>query len=186
MKLFLASKSPRRKSILESLGIDFEVVEISVEEKSSEIDPVLHCKEICEQKYIAATQAGVGGKILVADTIVVSNNEILGKPKSREDAIRMLTSMSGSSHQVITGVMIGEKDGESKWLYESTEVVFFQYNQKTIERYLDHNTYQDKAGSYAIQSDHCFFVKEIKGSYTNVVGLPIEILRNELSNLINE
>ena len=113
-----------------------------MEEKSSEIDPVLHCKEICEQKYIAATQAGVQGKILVADTIVVSNNEILGKPKSREDAIRMLTSMSGSSHQVITGVIIGEKDGESKWLYESTEVVF-QYNQKTIERYLDHNTYQD-------------------------------------------
>ena len=133
MKLFLASKSPRRKSILESLGIEFEIVEISVEEKSNESDPILHCKEICEQKYNAAVQTGLEGKILVADTIVVSNKEILGKPKSREDAIRMLTSMSGSSHQVITGVIIGERNGESKWLYESTEVVFFNIIKKQLK-----------------------------------------------------
>ena len=142
-------------------------------------------RNFCDKKFDAAISSGIEGKILVADTIVVSDGRILGKPRSREEAKQMLRSMSGKSHEVITGVIIGERNEERKWVYESTEVRFFDFNDNIIDRYLNHNSYQDKAGSYAIQSDHCFFVKEIKGSYTNVVGLPIEILINELSNLID-
>ena len=193
MKLVLASKSPRRAAILRSLGIDFETLIIDVEEKSAEKDPRKYCEEIAKLKYDKAltTLRNQGEQtsavILASDTIVVYKNEIFGKPKDEGQAREMLRCLSGKSHQVMTSICMGVLGSVADNYInksEETKITFLDLDDVMINNYLLSGQYKDKAGAYAIQGDNCFFVSKVEGSFTNVVGLPVELLSLELKRII--
>lgn len=182
-KIILASNSPRRKELLGGLGLSFEVKTMpGIDESYPE---TLRGEEI--PKYISAKKAeayrdvmGDDEMYITADTIVYDADEVLGKPQSREDAIRMLRQLSGHSHDVITGVSIVTK--EKTVQFASTSKVFFSdLTDEEIEYYVDNYRPYDKAGAYGIQEWIGFVgVSRIEGSYFNVMGLPVQRLFTEL------
>lgn len=176
MRMVLASKSPRRQEILRKYIQDFAVVESDVEEVMDDLLlPEALAMSLAYQKA-ADVQNQVGGEdlILAADTIVVADR-VLGKPKDRADAKAMVESLAGKRHAVITGIALLQ--GEKRVVdYQLTEVVFAPMSEAEIEGYLDAGDYGDKAGAYGIQGFAEPFVEEIRGSYSNVVGLPVERL----------
>lgn len=182
-KIILASNSPRRKELLGGLGLSFEVKTIpGIDESYPE---TLRGEEI--PKYISAKKAeayrdvmGDDEMYITADTIVYDADEVLGKPQSREDAIRMLRQLSGHSHDVITGMSIVTK--EKTVQFASTSKVFFSdLTDEEIEYYVDNYRPYDKAGAYGIQEWIGFVgVSRIEGSYFNVMGLPVQRLFTEL------
>lgn len=182
-KIILASNSPRRKELLGGLGLSFEVKTMpGIDESYPE---TLRGEEI--PKYISAKKAeayrdvmGNDEMYITADTIVYDADEVLGKPQSREDAIRMLRQLSGHSHDVITGVSIVTK--EKTVQFASTSKVFFSdLTDEEIEYYVDNYRPYDKAGAYGIQEWIGFVgVSRIEGSYFNVMGLPVQRLFTEL------
>jgi septum formation protein len=182
-QIILASQSPRRKQLLQWAEVDFKIIVKETDESypqnlSVENIPV----HIARNKALAIRNEAIHEKtILAADTIVVLENEIIGKPKNREDAIRILSKLSGNKHSVITGVVIMNKEKEIAFA-DTTEVWFHQLTSKEIEFYVDKYKPYDKAGAYAIQEwIGVVGIKKISGDFYNVMGLPVSRVVKELS-----
>ena len=175
MKLILASSSPRRKKLLKQVGLRFEVVPSEVEEKVKDGEnPVEHVLRLAEEKASNVANNSKDSWVIAADTIVLVNGEILGKPVRKQEAYQMLLKLSGKEHRVITGFCIlNTGNGESIKESVETTVTFKELTEEEIQRYIKTRESFDKAGGYAIQGKGSFMVRGIKGSYTNVVGLPI-------------
>ncbi len=179
MKIILASKSPRRRELMNLGRFDYEILISDEEEK---IDETLSIEE--QSKKLALDKAKIifdntqGDRAIIgADTIVVNNNEIYGKPKDRQDAIRMLKNLQGKTHRVYTSIaVLIESNGEYKEYNElhETKITVKSMSDYEISRYITDTNPYDKAGAYAIQGEFALFIEKIEGSYTNVVGLPIE------------
>lgn len=183
MKLILASKSPRRREILGSLGLSFEVITADTDESCDLSDPTLYVKEIAARKGKAVRDALLAeGRdlsdtvIISADTVVACDGKILGKPHSREEAKEMLTLLSGKTHTVISGVALFSEDKVAVCA-EVTEVVFTEIDEKELSLYLDSDEPYDKAGAYAIQGFASLWISGIGGDYFNVVGFPTHRFR---------
>lgn len=173
--LILASKSPRRKYLLEQAGLEFSIIPSEVDEDSVPLcEPCSYVKKLAEIKANDIADKHPDNWVLGADTIVLIDGEILGKPNSKDDALKMLQKLNGKTHQVYTGFCITCKKKNriiSKTI--TTDVLFKKLKAHEIEWYINTPEPFDKAGSYAIQGLGTFLVKSIKGSYTNVVGLPV-------------
>lgn len=186
-KIILASGSPRRKQLLELAEIPFEVMVSETDEtypgnlSLSEIAiHIAENKALAVQSSLHSQHNNDDQKILSADTIVVLENKIIGKPKDREDAIQILSDLSGKKHKVITGVCILSRK-EKKSFAEETEVEFHALSLSQIVHYVDHYKPYDKAGAYAIQEwIGAIGIKSIKGDFYNVMGLPVGRVANEL------
>lgn len=197
-QIVLASQSPRRKELLGRLHLPFEIIPARGEEqvhadrpenvvlelarqKADEVYLRKHDNKSCDQRHLL---------VIGADTIVVYQNQILGKPRSREHAYEMLHMLSGTAHQVYTGICIvlDSRNGEviRHQFYEKTEVVFAALMDEEIIHYIKSGDPFDKAGAYGIQGDFAVYVREISGDYNNVVGLPIARLYQELKRIISE
>lgn len=178
--LILASSSPRRKELLEELQIPFVISSSNVDES---FDPSLSPNEIVMELARRKVEAIYADEqypyILGADTIVYLNGAILGKPASHGEAFRMLREPSGKTHSVYTGVAI-MANGICSTFYEKTDVLFWELTDEEIHDYLDTGEPFDKAGAYGIQGVGRTLVKEIKGDYFTVVGLPISRTVREL------
>jgi septum formation protein len=181
MEVILASASPRRKELLKEIVESFEILPAKGEENCSEKSPKKLVKALSKQKAeeIFALETAKGKIVLGADTVVALGDEVLGKPKDEADAKRMLTALSGRSHDVYTGVCIVylDENGNLTTLVDAarTEVVFETLSKEQIDAYVASGSPMDKAGAYGIQDGG--LVKGIKGSYTNVVGFPLELVR---------
>ncbi|MCQ2112358.1 MAG: Maf-like protein [Bacteroidaceae bacterium] len=182
-RVVLASNSPRRKELLAGLGIQFEVrTGIEVDESFPVTLPAEEVAEYISHKKAHAYLPTLASDelLITADTIVTIDGEILGKPKDREDAFRMLRQLAGRVHKVITGVTI-VKDGNVKSFSSVTNVTFANLTDEEIAYYVDNYKPFDKAGAYGIQEWIGFVgVKHIEGSYFNVMGLPIQRLYEEI------
>lgn len=182
MSIILASQSPRRKQLLEWAEVPFEIV---VADTDEDFPPGLHPEEIAvyiaRNKALAVQQQRNNGEIiLAADTIVVLNEHIIGKPVHREEAITILMALSGEKHQVITGVVIRQGDKEISFA-DRTDVQFHDLTEKQIEFYVDKYKPYDKAGAYAIQEwIGVVGIKSISGDFYNVMGLPVSRVVREL------
>ncbi len=184
-RLILASGSPRRKEILENQGILFEVVKSGREEKTKETIPQKVVRDLSEQKALDVYDQIQGRRniiILSADTVVAKDGEILGKPEDEEDAVRMLTLLQGSTHEVYTGVtlLLCAEDVKTIHIQEKTEVTMYPMTEEEIRSYVSSGEPMDKAGAYAIQGKCAVFVEKINGDYNNVVGLPVAAVYQEL------
>jgi septum formation protein len=174
-RLILASKSPRRRYLLERAGLEFKVIPSELDENSVTLSsPESYVKSLAEAKAGDISNRYPDSWIIGADTIVCIDGTILGKPASRDEARRMLRSLSAKTHRVHTGYCICHKT--TAHLFSeciTTEVSFKNLSEKEIAWYINSGEPFDKAGAYAIQGIGTFLVKRIKGSYTNVVGLPV-------------
>lgn len=174
-KYILASGSPRRKQLLEWAEISFTIVVQPTDESfPAGLWPEEAAVHIAKGKADAVLQSLSGKEVVIAaDTIVVLNGEIIGKPKDRSDAVEILLKLNGAKHQVITGVVIKSKEKEILF-NDSTEVEFHLLTQEQIERYVDKYQPYDKAGAYAIQEwIGVVGIKRIRGDFYNVMGLPV-------------
>ena len=186
MKYILASQSPRRRELLGKLGISFEVEPASGEE----VLRGAHPQEIVQNLAVAKAQEIAGHHtdekdtvVIGADTVVVCDGEILGKPKDRQDMAFMIKKLQGRAHEVYTGVALCYKrDGEQRCypFSECTRVHFYPMSEEQIASYAAHSDGLDKAGGYGIQSDAAIFIRGIEGEYNTVVGLPVARLYQEL------
>mgnify|MGYP004511858903 FL=1 len=179
-KIILASASPRRRELLANAGVIFQVCPGNSEEKITKEKPEDIVKELSLQKAMAVASRfdmEEGTVILGADTIVSFDGRILGKPENEDAAVNTLTLLQGKTHQVYTGVTIMEQQKDASWktitFAESTDVSFYPVSEDEIRRYVATGEPMDKAGSYGIQGGFGVYVKEIRGDYTNVVGLPV-------------
>lgn len=181
--LILASKSPRRQELMQLMELDFKVLLKDVDESYPEgLTPAEIACFIAEKKAIAFTEERLNSIVVTADTIVAFNGEILGKPVDVAHAVEMLSKLSGTTHQVYTGVSLAHKD-KLVTFYDVTEVCFRALSMIEIEHYILKYNPMDKAGSYGIQDWLGFIaVEKITGSYTNVMGLPTEKLYAALSD----
>ena len=174
-KLILASSSPRRRYLLKQAGLEFEVIPSRFDESSvAAASPVAYAKELAEKKAEEISDKYPESWVIGADTIVLIDGLILGKPEDRDHARQMLHRLSGQTHQVVTGYCIRCKSA-GKCISDTTQtdVQFKVLSTQEIEWYIHTSEPFDKAGAYAIQGLGTFLVKTINGSYTNVVGLPV-------------
>lgn len=189
--IYLASQSPRRKQLMELLGKEFIVKPTNVEENvPKNITPkgtVEYLSLIkAEELYDEIKENDI---IIGADTVVVFENEIFGKPTNDNDAVNMLKRMSGKIHTVITGITIIKKTGEGKKVKTfscKTDVKFYHLSDTEIADYVATGEPKDKAGAYGIQEKGSLFVEKIDGDFFNVVGLPVSALSKELDKLFWE
>lgn len=182
--MILASKSPRRKEILEEFGFELKIVTKEVEEVSNEIDPHLWAKEIAYKKGIAVSKEYPNEYVISADTVVIFNGEFLGKPKNEEEALIVLKKLSGNVHEVITAVtLINEEKGINRTFTDSTNVYFKTLNEKELKWYVKSGEPMDKAGSYGIQGKGAIFVEKIEGDFFNVMGFPLSKFYDMLKEL---
>ena len=186
-KIILASASPRRKQLLEWADISFEIMVADTDESYSDsLSKEAIAIHIASNKAMAVKEKMVSQKdtvIIAADTIVVLNGEVIGKPANREEAIAILQKLSGQKHHVITGVCILSAEKNSQFS-EMTEVEFHPVTLSQIEYYVDHYKPYDKAGAYAIQEwIGVTAVKSINGDFYNVMGLPVSRVVKELNQL---
>ncbi|MGD8844044.1 MAG: Maf family protein [Desulfobacteraceae bacterium] len=174
-KLILASKSPRRKYLLEQAGIEFDVIHSHFDESSVPLRrPERYVQDLSLAKAQEVARKYPDRWIIAADTIVVIDGQILGKPKGKQAARRMLSQLSGQTHQVLTGYTICNVHLDKNTTDSiCTDVTFKQLSDNEIEWYIHTDEPFDKAGAYAIQGLGTFLVKAVNGSYTNVVGLPV-------------
>lgn len=182
LPIILASKSPRRQELMKLMNLDFKVVLKEVDESYPEdLLPAEIAIYIAEKKAAAFADDSHEGIVITADTIVAYNNEILGKPEDVTHATEMLTKLSGTNHQVYTGVSIAYA-GKMHSFYDVTEVFFNSLTSEQVEFYITNFNPFDKAGAYGIQDwIGLVAVDKIIGSYTNVMGLPTEKLYKALS-----
>jgi septum formation protein len=182
-KIYLASKSPRRRKLLKQLGLNFKAFSVdSVEYFLDGEHPVECVKRIALEKMDIARRRVDDGIVITADTIVVLGKKVIGKPTSKTDAIKILSMLSGKVHTVYTGFcVLNQKTNRIVVDYEKTEVEFRQLKKDEIADYVEGGSPMDKAGGYGIQDDFgAVFVKRINGCYYNVVGLPLTKLYNVL------
>lgn len=173
MKFILASASPRRKEILDTVGYKFDIIPSESEEKIKDgLSPKDTVEALAYQKALDVYAAHPDCVVLGADTIVVFDGEILGKPRDKEDAKRMLKMLSGQTHEVRTGYCVLGGNMEIV-LSECTLVTFFELSDEEIENYINTGEPMDKAGAYGIQGKGALLVRSILGDYFNVVGLPV-------------
>ncbi|MBL4654716.1 MAG: septum formation protein Maf [Bacteroidia bacterium] len=186
--IILGSKSPRRKELLKQIIPEFEVLASETDESYPEnLLPNQIAEFVANKKARAYSQDQIIEKILItADTIVTINHEILGKPKGKQEAIDMLTKLSGKSHDVITGVCL-RLSSDIETFHETTKVYFKPLSQKEIEYYIDNFKPYDKAGAYGIQEwIGLTAIEKIEGCYYNVVGLPVSALYRKLMSFNNK
>ena len=186
-KIILASQSPRRRQLLEWAEIPFEIVVKETDESYPDglsVDEV--AVHIARNKALAVQNITTpGATILAADTIVVLNNRIIGKPKNREDALDILQHLSGNKHAVITGVVIRQLKKEIAFA-DTTDVYFHKLTKKQIEFYVDKYKPYDKAGAYAIQEwIGVVGIRSVNGDFYNVMGLPVSRVVRELNVLMS-
>ena len=182
VKLILASASPRRKFLLKQLKIPFTVLPSRLfEPPPGTLDPAIYARKLALAKArVVAKQAGTG-LVLGADTIVVIKGEILGKPADPADGIRMLSRLQGTTHKVITGVaLVDAATGKEIQAHAVSSVTMKPLSLKEIARIAPKHL--DKAGGYAAQEKKDPVIKKVKGSYTNVVGLPMELVKKLLKS----
>ena len=180
--LVLASQSPRRKAILSAAGIEFVTRPASIpEERLAGEDPREHVRRLARAKAEAA-QAAPGEIILAADTVVVVDHQVLGKPESEEQARWMLRQLSGREHEVVTGICLraGERMVEDA---ETTRVRFVPLSAQEIAEYVQSGEPMDKAGAYGAQGLASKFIDRIEGCYFNVVGLPVALVYRRVKEL---
>lgn len=189
-KLILASCSPRRRELIKLLNMPFECISVNADESTTQTNPAEAVKEIALSKARAAQAArkiSIDEVIIGADTIVVFDNKLLGKPVNDSDAENMLRMLSGQTHFVYTGVSFlyyNEENILSELSFaEKTEVHFAEISSDDIKKYIATGNHRDKAGSYAIQDEFSIHVKGINGDYNNVVGFPVARIYKELKNL---
>ncbi len=180
-KLILASRSPRRAELLLSLGLEFEVSPSDVEENTDPREsPEQNALNIARDKARGVARQNPGCYVLGADTIVVLDKEIIGQPADEEDACRILLKLAGKQHRVITGVvLISPEEKEYETAAVST-VTIQSVSRDEIRSYIATGEPLDKAGAYAIQGEGSFLVESWEGSYSNIVGLPLEALTDLL------
>ncbi|BDQ32810.1 Maf family protein [Pseudodesulfovibrio portus] len=173
--IILASGSPRRRELLSDLGLEFTVEPSSAEEPlpNPGEKPLEYVLRMAEMKTLDVARNHQGMTILGADTIVVLENRIMGKPSGKLDALDMLTALSGQTHQVVTGFCLVLPDGSRLSRAVSTDVDMRVSTEAELMGYIETGEPMDKAGAYAIQGIGTFLVTAIRGSYTNVVGLPL-------------
>lgn len=179
--IILASASPRRKEILELADLKFDIMPSNAQEITTKTAPnevvmelaLIKAKDIYEKSEKQSMIVG-------ADTVVAYQGQILGKPTDEADAKRMLTMLSGQTHEVYTGVCVIE-DEKIKTFYEETKVTFYEISDEQIDRYIKTGEPMDKAGSYGIQGKAAVFIKGIEGDYYNVVGFPIARFLQEIT-----
>ena len=176
--LVLASQSPRRKELLEVLGIPFSIVVPETDERPRAGEsPEDYVVRVAREKALDVSSRVVDSVVLSADTVVTIDGHILGKPRDRSDAIRMLTQLSGREHQVFTAVcVLDQRDDQIREAVEKTAVSFRQLTGLEIEAYVGRENVMDKAGAYAIQGFASVFIPRISGSYSNVMGLPLAMV----------
>ncbi|MDI6601917.1 MAG: Maf family protein [Thermoanaerobacteraceae bacterium] len=181
-EFILASSSPRRKELLEQLGLNFEIIPSDIDEVLKGNTPGDMVKGLALEKATSVSKKVPEGKIIIgADTIVCIDGIIMGKPADEDDAYIMLKRLSGRVHEVYTGLaLINTFKGEILNDYECTEVFINELTDEEIENYIKLREPMDKAGAYAIQGKGSLIVKRIKGCYYNVVGLPLGKLREML------
>lgn len=199
-QIILASASPRRKELLEQIGISFEICAAKGEERITKSVPHKVVEELASQKVVEVAsmvrtyeethqELVTPSDLMVigADTIVSCGGQILGKPKDEHDACRMLKLLSGGTHQVYTGVSIVLLDASGKagqvTFHEKTDVTMRAMSAEEIRRYVATGEPMDKAGAYGIQGKCAIFVDKIDGDYNNVVGLPVAAIYRELKKL---
>jgi septum formation protein len=184
-KLILASSSPRRVEILRKESIEFQVIPPdNIRENNISPDPVVHILELSKRKAMSVSDKVEQGLILGADTIVVLGEEILGKPKDKNDARRILKKLSGKTHRVYTGLtLIDRSRGKILSGYDCTEVKFNRLEEKKMKNYIATGEPMDKAGAYGIQGMGNFLVDHIKGNLDNVIGLPVKKLKELLKKI---
>ena len=178
VKFILASASPRRKELLKMLDCKFQIMPSKIEEKINfGLSPVENVKRLSGLKALNIASKIPAGIVIAADTDVVLNGKVLGKPKDKKEAYKMLKKLSGKEHRVITGITV--IDAKTKKLLQDavvTRVKFLELSKDLIERYIAAGESLDKAGAYGIQGKAALFVQSIKGDYFNVVGLPLAAL----------
>lgn len=178
LPLILASASPRRKELLSQMGVPFEVIVAETEEIAIGSPRELVMKN-AREKALAVQNMHPERMILGSDTVVCVDGQVLGKPRDEEDAFRMLKSLAGRKHAVYTGVCLlspGKEDVQC----DETQVFFSALSDEEIRRYIATKEPMDKAGAYAIQGQAGMFVEKIHGSFSNVIGLPMALVRRML------
>lgn len=186
-RIYLASKSPRRKKLLKQLGLKFKTFSVDLHEEILDGEhPVATVKRLALHKSDEAIKKIKNGIVITADTIVVLDHEIIGKPKNSNDAFRILSKLSGKTHLVYTGFVVRNlNNGRTMVDYEKTKVTFRTISSTEIKEYIKSGSPMDKAGAYGIQDDFgAVFVKKIVGCYYNVVGLPLSKLYDSLIEII--
>ena len=210
VRLVLASASPRRRELLSQIGLEFTVMPSTKEENANTTEAGALVQELSRQKAVDIWEQLSGGQgqnpdadqeqiseetqepnlngkrqpellVIGADTVVCCEGKILGKPHSREAAAEMLTALQGRSHEVYTGVTLYSQS-ETVTFFECTQVEFYPMTEVEISEYIDSKEPMDKAGAYGIQGLGARFVKDIRGDYNNVVGLPVGRLYQELKS----
>ena len=196
-RIILASASPRRSEILKNLGIDFEVIVSDADESKIDKNSVPVPIYVQELALIKATAVAEklkikSGLIISADTVVCLDGQVLGKPKNDEDAVKMLSMLSGKCHSVFSGICVMDaKNLKSVCSKEETKVYFDELTDEEIRNYVKTGEPSDKAGAYAVQGMGALFTKKVEGDFFNVIGLPIkklsEILKNDFDfDILNE
>ena len=187
MQIILASKSPRRAQLLTQIGIPFKIIPSHIDESLHlSVKPIQAVRQIALAKARSVAETRKTGMVLGADTIVVINRRILGKPKTPADARRLLTLLSGKTHRVITAIaIIDAATGRTKIGHRITAVKFRKLTRKEIDDYIATGDPFDKAGAYGIQGKGALFIEKINGDYFNVVGLPLVLLSQLLDSFLS-
>ncbi len=181
--LVLASGSPRRREILEQIGVKFRVSVSDVEEKPTADNPQDFPRENASQKALAVSRKDPSAVVLGFDTLVFLDGRPLGKPKNEEDALAMLKALNNRSHKVITGVAVAHGGELLAASEEETEVFFRNNSLQELKEYVNSRDPMDKAGAYGIQTCGARLIRSIQGCYYNVVGLPVARTLDMLTNL---
>ena len=187
LPIYLASKSPRRRKLLKQINIQFKSFTVDLKEEILDGEhPVKTVKRLSEQKLSLAEKKTDHGILITADTIVVLDKEIIGKPKNESEAKAILKKLSGKTHNVYTGFAIKNKSTDRKIVdFEKTAVTFRNLSDEEIDDYVTSGSPMDKAGAYGIQDDFgAVFVTKISGCYYNVVGLPLSKVYKKLLDVI--
>ncbi len=186
MEIILASQSPRRQELLKKLDLPFRVRISPIDEEIYRgEDPRLYVLRMAETKAAVVAEKEENALVIGADTIVLLDGQILGKPKDQDDAARILEKIQGRKHLVLTGVSLNKRNNEKTISFvEETEVDFAPMTRAEIQTYIATGQPLDKAGAYGIQDRGALFVRGISGSYYNVMGLPLRRIYEEINILI--
>ena len=182
MRIILASKSPRRKEILEALGLKFDIIVADADERSDESDPKKRVADLAAIKGRAVMDTLTDKNdvlIIASDTLVFASGEFLGKPRDKDDARRMINMLSGREHSVVSGLYLSY-NGKEVLSADETKVIFDTMTDAEIESYIESDEPYDKAGGYAVQGLASLYISGLKGDYFNVVGLPVNLLYKTL------
>lgn len=182
-KVILASRSKRRIELLKLIFDEFEILPSGFDEESIKIkDPKKLTQFLAKQKALSIKHQK-DDLVIGCDTVVTFRGKVFGIPKSKEEALKMISTLSGKKHSVISGVYL-KKGEKEKSFYKKTDVYFYKLTDSEIDAFVNTTEPYDKAGGYGIQERGGLFVKRIKGDYNNVVGLPVSKLEREIKSLI--